>query len=110
MHADNSHAAQALTDAAAPDPATLAAVGSGKINSNIAQPTGGQIASPTPTVEPSSDISLAASFGVSYDNSDYVESAENSPTRLANMIDLKVHISEIEIMHEVLEEYINAIV
>ena len=53
---------------------------------------------------------LAASFGVSYDNSDYVESAENSPTRLANMIDLKVHISEIEIMHEVLEEYINAIV
>ena len=71
------HTTPALTETANPNLATLASVGSGKINPNRAQPTDGQSASPSPPTDPDSDVTSAASFGGSDSNSDYVESAEN---------------------------------
>ena len=44
-----------------------------------------------------------ANIGESDGDSDYVESAENSPTSLSNLLDLVVHIIELEEMHEVAE-------
>ena len=77
---DTAHAAPALAETAAPDPATPAAGGGGKINSNRAQPTDVQTAYPSPPVDPDSDVTLGASFLGSDGDSDYVESSENSPT------------------------------
>ena len=50
---------------------------------------------------------LVASFGGSYGNSDYVESAKNSPTGLFNKLDLAGYISKLEAMHELLEGELN---
>ena len=108
-HADTAHAAPALTETATPDPATPAAIGSGKINSNCAQPTDGQTASLNPPADPDSDVMSVASIGGSDGDSDYVESAENSPTSPANMPDLVGDISELEEMHEVLEGELDTI-
>ena len=83
------------------EPATSTAIGRNKINSNCAQPIYGQIASPSPPSNPDNDITLAASFGGSDGNSDYVRSAKNSPTRLASKPDLEGHINELETMQEV---------
>ena len=69
----------------------------------------GQTASPSPPANPDSDAVLAASFGRSYVNSDYVNSAKNSPTSLSNTLDLVVHISKLEAMHEVSEGELDAI-
>ena len=93
----------ALTKTADPDPDAPVAVGSGKINSNCAQPTDGQTASPSPPVDQDSDVTSVASIGESDDDSDYAELAKNSPTSSANTPDLVVHISKLEEMHEVAE-------
>ena len=50
-----------------------------------------------------------SNIGESDSDSDYVESAENSPTSLANTPDLVGHISELEEMHEVAEGELDAI-
>ena len=91
---DIAHAAPALTDTAAPDPATPAAIGSGKINSNCARQTDGQTASPSPPTDPYSDVTLV-SIGGSDDDSDYVDSAKDLPTSPANTPDLAVNISKL---------------
>ena len=98
-----------LTKAAAPDPATPAAVGSGKRNSNRARPTDGQTASPSPPANLDSDVTSVASIGGSDGDSDYVELAENSPPSPANMPDLAGHIIELEEMHDVAEGELDAI-
>ena len=107
--ADTAHAAPALTKTAAPDPATPAAVGSCKRNSNRARPTDGQTGSPSPPTDPDSDVLSVASIGGSDGDSDYVESAENSPTSPANTLDLAGHIIELEAIHEVSEGELNGI-
>ena len=69
----------------------------------------GQTLLPSPPAYPDSDITLAASFRGSGGNSDYVESAENSPTIPSNTLDLVRYISELEAMHEVSEGNVGAI-
>ena len=96
--ADTAHASPALTETAAPDPTTPAAVGSGKINSNRARPTDGKTASPSTPANPDSEFMLAASFGGSNGKSDYVKSAKNSPTIQSNTPDFAGHTSELEAM------------
>ena len=59
---DTSLAPPALTGTAAPDTATPAVVGSGKINSNHAQPMDVKIGTPSPPANPDIDVTLAASF------------------------------------------------
>ena len=103
MRAYTAHAAPEITDTAAPDPATLAAVGSGKINSNQARPMDGQTVSSSPPADQDSDVTLMESIGESYVKSDYVESAKNSPTSPTNTPDLAGHISTLEEMHEFTE-------
>ena len=78
---------------------------SGKINLNSAQKTEVQTASPSPPVDPESDVTSAASDG----ESDYVELSENSPTIPVNIPDLAGNTSKIEAMQEVLEREINTI-
>ena len=107
--ADTTHAAPELTETATPDPATPAAVGFGKINSNRARPTDGQTASPSPPADPDSDVTLAASLVGSDGDSDYVDSEEKSPMSLSNTPDLTGHIRELEAIHEVSEGDIDAI-
>ena len=109
MCVDTAHADLALTETAAPYPATTAAVRSGKINSNNAQPTDGQTASPSPPAYPDSDVTLVASIGGSDGDWDYVESAKKSPMSLENMPDLNGNIRELEKMHEALEGELDAI-
>ena len=75
-----------------------------------AQPTNGQIAYHSPPTGPDNNVMLAASFGESNGNSDYVESAENSPRSSANTPDLEGHISEMETTQKVSEGEIDAIV
>ena len=89
-------AAPALTETVAHNPTTPTVVGSVKINSNHAQTMDGQTAYPSPPSDPDSGVTLAASFGGSDKNSDYVESAENSPTSPANKPDLTGHIRKLE--------------
>ena len=60
--ANTAQASQALTETTTPNTATLETVGSSKINSNRARPTGGQIVSPSPPAKLDSDVMLAASF------------------------------------------------
>ena len=62
--ADTAHADPALTKTAATDPTTPAAIGSGKINSNRAQPTDGKTASPGTPANPDSEFMLAAGFSI----------------------------------------------
>ena len=107
--AHTAHTAPELTDTAAPDPATPVAGRSSKINSNRLRPTNGQTASPSLPVNLDSDVTLVASIGESDGDSDYVESAENSPTSPANTPDLGGHISELEEMHEVVEGELDVI-
>ena len=85
------------------------AVGSNKRNSNHGQPTYVQTASPSPLANLESDVTSAASIGENDSDSDYVKSAENSPTSPANTPDLTGHISEPEEMHEVAGYYIGTI-
>ena len=99
----------ALTRTATTDPATPAAVRSGKINPNRARPTDGQTASSSPPADPDSDVVSVASIGGSYGDSDYVKSAKNSPTSPSNMPDLAGHIRDLEAVHEVLEGELKAI-
>ena len=94
--ADTAHAAPALTETAAPNPAKLAAVGSGKINSTRARPKDGQTASTSSPGDPYRDVTSVVSIGGSDNNSNYVKSAENSPTSPSNAPDLAGHISELE--------------
>ena len=96
MRADTTHAAPSLTETGTLDPATPAAVGSGKINSNRAQPTDGQITSPSPPANQYSDVTLVASIRNIDGDSDYVDSAKNSHTSPANTPDLEGHITELE--------------
>ena len=63
----------------------------------------GKTAPPSPTAIPDSDVMLAASFGGSDGNSDYVESDKNSPTIPYNTPDIAGHISELGGMQEVAE-------
>ena len=62
------HTANALTKTAASDTATLAAIGSGKINSNRSLPIEGPDATPRLPANPGGDITLEASSGGSYGN------------------------------------------
>ena len=64
--------------------------------------TGSQTASSIPTANLDSDVTLVASIGENDSDSDYFESAKNSPTSPANMPDLVGHI-KMEEMHEVAE-------
>ena len=68
-----------------------------------------QTASPSPPVNPESDVMLVASIGEGDGNSDYVDSAENSPTSPTNTSDLAGHIIELEAMHEVSEGELDTI-
>ena len=95
------HADQALPKTAAPNTTTPAAVGSGIINSNIAQPKGGQIASPRPLANPDSDVRSTDSFGGGNGNLKYVESTKNPPMISENTPDLMGHIIKLEIMNKV---------
>ena len=81
-----------------------------KRNSNHAQPTEFQNASPRPTADPDSDITSTASFGGSDGNFEYINSTENSPSILAIKPDLAGHTSKLENMYEILVEEIDAIV
>ena len=85
----------------APDPDIPVAARSGKINSNCTRRTDGKIAPPSLPANPDSDVTPEAIFGGSDGNSDYVRSAKNSPTRLANKPNLEGHINELETMKEV---------
>ena len=69
-----------ITDTMTPDPVAPTAVGSGKRNSNCAQPTDIQTASPSLPVNLDSDVTVVASIGESDGNLDYVELAEKSTT------------------------------
>ena len=92
-----------------PDPTTPAAVGSAKINPNRSQPTDGQTASPSPPTNQYSEVILAASFGGSDNDSDYVEVTKNSPTSPSDTPDLAGHIIKLEVMYEVSEGELDAI-
>ena len=59
--------------------------------------------SPSPPADQDSDVTLVASIGESDGNSDYVESAKNSPTSPANTLELEEQISELEKIQEVKE-------
>ena len=59
--------------------------------------------------KPDGDITLVASSGESDGGSEYIEPSENSPTRSANNPELKGYIQELEFMHKVSEEDIDAI-
>ena len=98
-----------LTNTAAPDPTTPAAVGSEKINPNRSQPTDGQTAPPSPPTDQYSEVILAASFGGSDGDSDYVKVTKNSPTSPRDTLDLAGHTSELEVMYEVSEGELDAI-
>ena len=98
--ADTSHAGPALTKTVVPKPTTTEVVVGGNINSNCDWPMDCQTASPSPLVDPYSDFTLAASFGGSDGNSDYVESSKNSPTSPTDTSELVWYISELEEMHE----------
>ena len=50
-----------------------------------------------------------ASYGESDSNSEYVDLPKNLPTRLANTMQLKIHILELQHMHEVAEDNIDDI-
>ena len=63
VRADTANAAPELTKTAAPNPAAPAAVGSGKINSNHAQPRDVKTTSPSPPSNQDSDVTLVASIG-----------------------------------------------
>ena len=78
-----------------PNLTTPAAVGSGKRNSNSAQPSVGQTASLSPPANLDSDITLVAS--------------ENPPTSPSNTPDLVGHISTLEGMHGIAEGNLEAI-
>ena len=69
----------------------------------------GQTASPSPPADPDSDVILAAIFGGSDGNSDYVELSKHSPSSLANMPDLVGHTRKLEAMRNVSQREINAI-
>ena len=58
--ANTAHAAPSLTETAAPDLAALADIRSGKRNSNRAQPTDGQTASPSTLANQDSDDTSVA--------------------------------------------------
>ena len=62
-----------------------------------------QTASPSPSYNQDSDVTLVESIGENAVNSDYVESAKNSPLSPANTPELKGHISELEEMHKIAE-------
>ena len=95
---DTTHAAPALTKTAAANPVTPAAVGSGKKNSNLAQPTDGQTMPPSPPANTDSDVMLVASIGRSECDSDYVKLAKKLPTSPANTPDLAGHTRKLEAM------------
>ena len=92
-----------ITETAVPNQAAQAAVGSGKRNINRARPTDGQTVSPSPPANQDSDVQFVESIGGSDGDSDYVNSAENSPMSPANTPYLTGHFSELEEMHEVPE-------
>ena len=96
MRADTTHTAPTLTKTAAPKYSSPAAIGSGKISSNRAQATDVQTVSLSPPADPDSDVTSVAIIGESEGDSDYVESAKNSPTSSANTPDLEGHISELK--------------
>ena len=58
-------------------------------------------ATPRLTAEHDSDVTLAASYGESDSDSDYVELCENSPTSSASTPELERYIHELQQMHEV---------
>ena len=57
--------------------------------------------SPSPSVDPDSDVMSVASIGGSDTNSDYVKSADKSPTRPSNTPDLVGHTRKLEAMYDV---------
>ena len=77
--------------------------------SKHAQTTGGPTATPRQPVNTDSDAMSVASYGESDSNSEYVDSPKNLPTRLANTLQLKIHILELQHMHEVAEDNIDDI-
>ena len=72
-HVGTSQTSHVLTKTAAPNIATQATIGSGKINSNRAQTTDGKSATPILPSGPDGDITLVASSGESDGDSEYVK-------------------------------------
>ena len=70
--ADTTHAAPVPIETTAPNPTTLEAVRSGKINSNVTRPTDLQTVLPSMPVNPDSDVTLVASIEGSNGDSYYV--------------------------------------
>ena len=68
-----------------------------------------QTASPSPPADLDSDVTSVASIGEWDGDSDYVELAENSPTILANKLDLAGHISKLEEMNKFAEGELDTI-
>ena len=99
-----------LTDTAASNTATPAATGSGKINSNRSLTKEGPDATPRSPSDPDVNITLTDSSGGSDGKSDYVESTRKSPMILAITQEPSGKIRELELMHEVSKDYINAMV
>ena len=93
-------AVHALTKSTPPDTTTPAAIGSGNTNFNRALPTEGPAATPRINSDPDSDFMLTVSSRERDGESDYVDSRENLPTSLANILELEVHIQELQQMHE----------
>ena len=60
----------------------------------------GQTIPPSPPADLDSNVMSEASFGGSDGNSDYVESAKNSPMSLAKTPDLTGHTRKLEAMHK----------
>ena len=83
QHRPRDPRASALTKTDATDPVIWAAVGRGKKNSNRAQPTDGQPASPNPPADQDSDVMSVESIEESDGDSDYVELAIMLPKTLA---------------------------
>ena len=100
---NTAHMSLELTETADPNPAAPADVSNSTINSNHAQPTDFQTASPSLPADIDSDVTLVASIGESDGDSDSVESAEKSPTSPANKPHLEGHVSKMEEIHEVAE-------
>ena len=84
---DTTHVAPALSETAAPDPATLKDVRSGKKHSNRTRPVDGQTTSPSPPDNQDSDSTSVASIGESDGNSNYVNFTKNAPTSSAKTLD-----------------------
>ena len=98
--AGTSPVAQAPTKTATPESATSMAIGGGKLNSNRTRLTDGLGTESELSVDRDSDVTLAASAGVSNTDTYYSGSSYNLPAILYNFPELVEHLNELKKMHE----------